>query len=170
MLLVVSVPPDAPPGRYAYDLFYGPPDVPLIERTMAIELEVLQPEVRLRFLQPSIVLEAEDTGWVRALAEFVYETPLRGTCAMAALALVSQDAIPGGTMVIDPTFDIRLEPRDGWDGVTLETGKTYRVEVAVFVSPDLPGGTYSGALEVVAAPQGQRPEEVRYPMVLTLRR
>ena len=170
MLLVLRVPPDAPPGRYAYDLMYGPPDVPLTERSIALEVEVLRPEVRLRFLQPSIVLEAEDTGWVRGLAEFVYETPLDGTCEMEALALVSQEALPEGSVSIEPAFDIRIEPRDGWDGVTLEANQTYRAEVAVFISPDLPSGAYSGFLKVVAAPQGQRPEEVRYPIDLTLRR
>ena len=71
---------------------------------------------------------------------------------------------------IHPTYDIRLSPRDDWDGKALEPGETYRLEVAVYVSPDLPDGLFEGILEISAAPKGQAPTLIPYRIQLTLAR
>jgi hypothetical protein len=161
--LIVDVPPEAPAGEYALLLWYGPPDVPLKPRMITVLLEVLSPEVKLSLGSP-LSLEAKESGWIRGLVEWTYETPLDGSCTVTALPLKREGPVAGRPVEIDPAFDIRLDPRGDWDGETLEAGRTYYVEVAIYISPDLPDGRYTGHIRIEAAPQGHPPETVPYPV------
>lgn len=161
----VAVPPETQAGTYRSTLRYQPADVDLTERTMPLSLRVLEPEMRLKLSRETVDLRAAGTGWVRALAEFVYESPLPGTCEVAALPLVGPEGLK-----IHPEFDVRLSPQEGWDGTNVESGKTYRMEVAIHVSHDLPDGVYQGTLEIRAAPVGQVATVIPYPVELTISR
>lgn len=83
-------------------------------------------------------------GWQDATTEFAWPASEPVQVTLVAGALRGTDGLEAR---IDPSLDVRLKPLDGWDGEAL--GSTpRRLAYQVFVSADLPIGTYRGAVEV----------------------
>lgn len=147
--LVARPPADAPPGRWRGTLEVRASDeaLGLRPRTLAVSLDVLPP-----VKAPDAVALKGDWGWVSRPVELSWPSREEVAVTLTSSALVSE----GGAR-LDPTYDVRLLPLDGWSGETLGL-EPRRLAVQVFLSTDLPAGTYRGTLSMT--PAGQGPLEI----------
>lgn len=144
--LMARPPADAPPGRYAGTLEVRLQEDPdgLGSRSVPVTLEVLPPPKA-----PATVVIKGDWGWASRPVEVAWPGEDEVAVTITPSALV--DEARGARL--DPRFDVRVVPLDGWSGERLGPAPR-RFAVQVFLATDLPAGTYAGAVAVASADGG----------------
>ncbi|MCA8926307.1 MAG: VWA domain-containing protein [Planctomycetes bacterium] len=134
--LILPQPADAAPGIYRGLLEVHAPG--LRPRRVRVEAKVLPgvPEPRPLTLRGGF-------GWQDATTEVAWPSAEPVSVSLVPGALEGE----GLDARIDPGLDVRLKPLDGWDGASLGAAPR-RLAYQVFVSADLPPGTYVGAVQV----------------------
>jgi len=136
--LLAAPPAGLAPGIYRGRLRVRPEAPGLGPRELPLELEVLPP-----WEPPGLVTVSGDWGWASQPVELSWPSH-----AAVPLAVRPGPLRPvGGGPPIDPAYDIRVQPLDGWSGDRLGLAPR-RLAYEVFLSSDLPAGVYEGAIEV----------------------
>src|SRR5690606_34663883 len=125
-------------------------------RSVPLALEVLAPPAPPR----EVVVEGS-WGWVSAPIEVAWPA------AEPVAVEITPGRLAGEAGALDPEFDLRIEPLDGWNGQRLGA-RPRRFALSLYCSSDLAAGTYTGQVEVRAA-AGSAPTLV-IPVRLELRR
>lgn len=137
--LRAELPADAAPGHYRGRLLVGTRERPGLTRR---EVEVLL-EVQPPYAPPGQARLTGGWGWISGPVEVSWPS----------LEAVPVEVTPGPLLLrgedarIDPQLDVRWQPLEGWDGQHLSV-ESRRLALQVYVSSDLPGGVYEGALEL----------------------
>ncbi|MBL4850084.1 MAG: VWA domain-containing protein [Planctomycetes bacterium] len=133
-------------------------------RVVGLSLTAKRIPIRIKLLPavhaPSAVRLRGRWGWVSTAVEIAW--PRGGDVAVSF-----EPSALRGPAVIQPAFDLRVRPLDGWDGVRLGA-RTRRVALSVYLSSDLPAGSYTGTLVVLDAKAPKQRLEI--PVTLTLER
>jgi hypothetical protein len=141
-------------GEYRGALTIAGPGEPPLVREIPVSVKVAFSAPEMKVDPEKLALSAKGQGWVEASWGITLATPFPCDVAMTPETLVLQGGAEAkGTIFRD--FDIRLVPEEGWTGVRMEGGKSYRCRYRVYVSSNLPKGTYLGAVTVDLSGQGK---------------
>lgn len=125
-------------------------------RAVPLALEVLAPPAAPR----EVVVEGS-WGWVSAPIEVAWPA------AEPVAVEITPGRLTGEAGALEPEFDLRIEPLDGWSGERLGA-RPRRFALSLYCSSDLAAGTYTGRVEVRAAADSAPPLVI--PVRLELRR
>lgn len=146
---------ELPPGLYQGRLAVRIAGESLPPKQVSVRIKLL-PAVHA----PSAVKLRGRWGWVSTAVEIAW--PRGGEVEVSF-----EPSELRGPAVIQPAFDLRVQPLDGWDGTHLGA-RVRRVALSVFLSSDLPAGDYSGTLVVRHAKLAE--QQLVIPVTLTLER
>lgn len=129
-------------------------------------LRPLQVEVSFQLLQPikppQPVVLSGSWGWVSTTVEVAWPSANEVPMAIRPGALVA------GKARITPDLDIRVRPMEGWSGKRLGA-KPRKFALSIFLSSDLPAGSYRGSVAVRSSKTGS-PRPLVIPIQLEVKR